>query len=113
MADRLHRLRRWFWLLRNPMRRVELLRDKGCCLDCGVKLTENERTYYDMNCERCEAMSPYAQPEPIPARADARGRRRQRMVPRPRHGSTRMTKHNSPHGVRACAPAQPSERSDG
>lgn len=64
MVELLHRLRRRLWLLRNPMLRVQMLREQGRCLECGAQLTDNERTYYESNCNRCEAYSPYAQPDP-------------------------------------------------
>jgi ribosomal protein L37AE/L43A len=43
-----HRIRRRWWkLMRTPKRLTQ-------CYDCGVGLTDDERTYYGWNCEQCE-----------------------------------------------------------
>lgn len=52
MAELLHALRRWWWGHFGGFARYLDSR----CADCGVVLNAAEREYYEVNCERCEAI---------------------------------------------------------
>ncbi len=48
-----HAIRRWWWQLTNR-RPVKVF--EACCSGCGKQLTDKEKFYYIIHCERCEGI---------------------------------------------------------